>query len=119
MDSTVFTTFEDGQYIAGTDEFSSIFVRYTDFDTAQEQSATLMNAISTETAYIPFISVAFDPEQNPEIEMARTIGNVLGMLGVIALVVSGFLVVNVINAIVVEQKRQIGVMKSLGATRLG
>jgi ABC-type antimicrobial peptide transport system permease subunit len=33
------------------------------------------------------------------------------------MVVSGFLVVNVVNTIVVEQKRQIGVLKSIGATR--
>ena len=38
-------------------------------------------------------------------------------LGVIAMVVSGLLIVNIINSIVGEQKRQIGVMKSLGATR--
>jgi putative ABC transport system permease protein len=37
------------------------------------------------------------------------------MLGIVALLVSGFLVVNVISSIVVEQKRQIGVMKALGA----
>ena len=33
------------------------------------------------------------------------------------MIVSGFLVTNVISAIVLEQSRQIGVMKSLGATR--
>ena len=41
----------------------------------------------------------------------------MGALGVIAMVVSGLLIVNIINSIVGEQKRQIGVMKSLGATR--
>ena len=39
------------------------------------------------------------------------------MLAIMAMVVSGFLVANVISAIVLEQNRQIGVMKSLGATR--
>ena len=41
----------------------------------------------------------------------------MSALGVIAMVVSGLLIVNIINSIVGEQKRQIGVMKSLGATR--
>ena len=38
-------------------------------------------------------------------------------LGIIAMVVSGFLVLNIINSIVGKQERQIGVIKSLGATR--
>ena len=41
---------------------------------------------------------------------------VLGMLGVMAMVVSGFLVTNVMNAMVVEQRQQIGTLKSIGAT---
>lgn len=42
----------------------------------------------------------------------------MNVLAVLAMIVSAFLVVNVINTIVVEQRRQIGVMKSLGATRI-
>ena len=61
MTSTVFTTFDDGQYISGIQDFTSLFVRYTDFDTAQAKSTDLTNTISTETSYIPFYSLVFDP----------------------------------------------------------
>lgn len=116
MTSTVFTTYTDAQYISGIEGFTSIFVRYTDFATAEAQSSNLTNVIANESTYIPYVSFVFDPAENEQIKGAANISGVLGMLGIIALVVSGFLVVNVINAIVVEQKRQIGVMKSLGAS---
>ncbi|HRW08436.1 MAG TPA: FtsX-like permease family protein, partial [Caldilineaceae bacterium] len=44
-----------------------------------------------------------------------TIQLILGILGTLALVLSGFLVFNVVTAIVAQQTRQIGVMKAVGA----
>jgi putative ABC transport system permease protein len=41
---------------------------------------------------------------------------ILGVLGVLALGLSGFLVINTMNAIVTQQVWQIGVMKAVGAT---
>ena len=58
-----------------------------------------------------------DPAQNFFLTGAEEITGIFTVLGVIAMVVSGLLIVNIINSIVGEQKRQIGVMKSLGATR--
>lgn len=44
-----------------------------------------------------------------------TILIILTSLGVLALILSGFLVINVITALLTQQTRQIGVMKSIGA----
>lgn len=44
-----------------------------------------------------------------------TIRIILSSLGVLALLLSGFLVVNVIGALLAQQTRQIGVMKAVGA----
>lgn len=44
-----------------------------------------------------------------------TIQLILGILGTLALVLSGFLVFNVVTAILTQQTRQIGVMKAIGA----
>jgi putative ABC transport system permease protein len=41
---------------------------------------------------------------------------ILTVLGVVCLLMSGFLVVNIISALVTQQRRQIGVMKALGAS---
>ncbi len=44
-----------------------------------------------------------------------TVLMILGALGLLAVVLSGFLVVNVVSAILTQHRRQIGVMKSIGA----
>lgn len=44
-----------------------------------------------------------------------TIQLILGVLGTLALVLSSFLVINVVTAILTQQTRQIGVMKAIGA----
>ena len=46
----------------------------------------------------------------------RTFGTIIGGLGVFALILSGFLVVNTTLAIIAQQKRQIGMMKAVGAS---
>jgi putative ABC transport system permease protein len=48
-------------------------------------------------------------------EFLPTILLILGSLGILALVLSGLLVTNVIMAILTQQTRQIGVMKAIGA----
>jgi putative ABC transport system permease protein len=56
-----------------------------------------------------------EPGQHFVEEFLPTILLILTALGVMALVLSGFLVVNVIAAILTQQTRQIGVMKAIGA----
>ena len=116
MTGTVFTTLEDAQYISGIQNLTGLFIRYDNFVTAQADATRLTSAISNNTPFTPFYSFLFDPAQNEQVSGAQSTSNVLGMLGIVALAVSGFLVVNVISSIVVEQKRQIGVMKALGAS---
>ena len=58
-----------------------------------------------------------DPAESFYITQTEEMTSMLSMLGIIAMIVAGLLVLNVINSIVGEDKRQIGVMKSLGATR--
>lgn len=115
--ASVFTTFEDGQYIAGFVGVNSFLVRYTDFATAEEQADRFYASIAVETPYVPVFNLVDNPAESLFITQVAAITNVLSMLGVIAMIVSGLLVANIINAVVGEQKRQIGVMKSLGATR--
>ena len=115
--ASVFATFKDAQYIAGFVGFSAFYVRYTDFATAKEQADRFYASIAQETPYVPAFNYIDDPAESFIITAVGQVTDMLSMLGLIAMVVSGLLVVNIINTIVVEQKRQIGAMKSLGATR--
>ena len=55
------------------------------------------------------------PGQHPVEQILPTILLILAVLGSFSLVLSAFLVINTISAILTQQTRQIGIMKSLGA----
>jgi putative ABC transport system permease protein len=55
------------------------------------------------------------PGEHPANEIVQTFLLILGVLGGIALLLSGFLVVNTISAVLAQQIPQIGVMKAVGA----
>ncbi|MGB0387803.1 MAG: FtsX-like permease family protein [Ardenticatenaceae bacterium] len=55
------------------------------------------------------------PGQHPVEEILPTILLILAILGSFSLLLSGFLVINTISAILTQQTRQIGIMKSIGA----
>ena len=55
------------------------------------------------------------PGRHPANDLLQGFFLVLGFIGALALVVSGFLVVNTVSAILAQQTRQIGIMKAIGA----
>jgi putative ABC transport system permease protein len=116
-EASVFAAYDDAQSIAGFAGFSALYVRYIDFPTAEVQARTLAATLAQETPYVPVADFKEDPAANTFISITQQITGVLTMLAAVAMIVSGFLVFSIINTIVVEQKQQIGVMKSLGATR--
>ncbi|GAB4518561.1 MAG: hypothetical protein OHK0046_26330 [Anaerolineae bacterium] len=107
---------DDVNYITASTGLSTFLIRFVDYATALDQEDAVLNAVS-DTPYRVVFSLVQDPAQNPIIQNAQTLAGTMTLLAFIALVVSGFLVINVVSAIIVEQKRQIGVMKSIGATR--
>jgi putative ABC transport system permease protein len=58
-----------------------------------------------------------EPGEHPIAQIVDTLVLLLGVLGLFSLLLSGFLVVNTIGALLTQQTRQIGVMKSIGARR--
>lgn len=59
-----------------------------------------------------------DPGVHPMQDMVDAVLIVLGVMGALSLGLSGFLIINIINAILARQIDQIGVMKAIGATLL-
>jgi putative ABC transport system permease protein len=116
-EASVFATFDDAQTLGGFAGFNTLYARYNDYPTAQAQADSLYVAIAQETPYIAVFGYTDDPAESFYITGTEELTSMLSMLGIIAMIVAGLLVVNVINSIVGEDKRQIGVMKSLGATR--
>jgi putative ABC transport system permease protein len=56
-----------------------------------------------------------EPRQHPAEAIIPTILLILGALGILALVLSMFLIINTIESILTQQVRQIGMMKAVGA----
>jgi len=114
---SIYPRFEDGQYMIGLTGLNDFWFRFTDYAVAEHQADGLVEYIARNTAYSPAFVESQDPAENQLVTNAELFANLMSILALISLVVTGFLVVNVISSIVTEQKRQIGVMKSLGATR--
>lgn len=55
------------------------------------------------------------PLQHPVELVLGTLVAILATLGLLALLISGFLIINTITAILTQQTRQIGIMKAIGA----
>ena len=83
--------------------FSAFYVRYTDFPTAKEQADRFYASIAQETPYVPVFNLVDDPAESFLITGAGELTGIMSFLGIIAMVVSGLLIVNIINSIVGEQ----------------
>ncbi len=116
-DASLYASYEDARYVAGFTGFSSIYARYADYPTAEREVDDFLAAVGEVSPYIVVFNFMEDPADNIMIRISLQYTGVVTTLAMLAMLVSGFLVINVISTIVLEQKRQIGVMKSLGATR--
>jgi putative ABC transport system permease protein len=62
-----------------------------------------------------FSTAVPDPGKTPVQQILDALFVILGVLGALSLLLSGFLVVNTVNATLAQQTRQVGVMKAIGA----
>ncbi len=117
-DVSFYARSEDALYIGGASGYNAYRARFDSVETAQDQEDTFKTYLSDNTPYKVVFSTVSDPAQNQLITGAQTLTGTLTFLAFLALLVSGFLVINVISSIVVEQKQQIGIMKTLGASQV-
>ncbi len=59
--------------------------------------------------------LAFTPGEHPLQFFLTAMSTLLGAMGILSLLLSGFLIVNTLAAILAQQIRQIGIMKAIGA----
>jgi putative ABC transport system permease protein len=114
---TMYATASDAPALSGVEGMNMIVIRFTDFETAKASQETVQAYINDHTPYSAVFVMASDPQKNQAVQSTEQFAAILSALAIVAMLVSGFLVLNVVNNLVIEQRRQIGVMKSLGATR--
>jgi putative ABC transport system permease protein len=61
------------------------------------------------------MSITAEPGQLPLDEILQAVLLLMGVLGILSLFLSAFLIINTVSALLAQQKRQIGVMKAIGA----
>jgi len=115
--NSVYATYADAQEIVGFAGFSSIYARFDTYATARQQSSSFRKTLSEGTSYDIAFYLLTDPEDNVLLVAVQQFSRVLVILATVAMIVSSFLVTNVISTIVSEQRQQIGAMKALGATQ--
>jgi putative ABC transport system permease protein len=62
-------------------------------------------------------TIVFKPNQHWATDNSKAFTAILSLIGVMSLVMSGFLVINTISALLAQQKKQVGVMKAIGANQ--
>lgn len=117
-EDSIYAQYADAQAILGLPGYNVFAVRYEDFELAEAHFKDIQGVINDHTPYFPVYALMEDPADSRIVRDTKSTGAVLSLLAMVAMVVAGFLVVNVINSIVVEQKKQIGTIKSMGGTRV-
>jgi putative ABC transport system permease protein len=87
----------------------------------KEWAKQVVNRVKDKTeksGYTIPLSMIAEPGQLPMDDVLQGILLLMGLLGVLSLFLSIFLVVNTVSALLAQQKRQIGVMKAVGGSTL-
>ena len=99
-------------------DFNQLHLRVADKPFDEAHITTVAQMAADKMARAGFTVFWMDvptPGEHFAQEFLPTILLILGILAVLALVLSGFLVINVVTAMLAQQTRQIGVMKAMGA----
>jgi putative ABC transport system permease protein len=113
-----FATQETVAWLADREEgFNRLNVRLASFseEGAEAAGEQIQDRLERMDLYVGGYEV-FDPEVHWFQEQMDAVLLILTVLGVLSLGLSGFLIVNMMNATVAQQVWQIGVMKAVGAT---
>ncbi len=95
-------------------ELAIVALKPNDEKYAQEVVSRVKDKAEKAGYTIP-LSMSAEAGQLPLDDILQTILLILGVLGVLSLFLSVFLIINTFSALIVQQMRQIGVMKAVGA----
>jgi len=116
-EAAFYAAYDDAQQIIGFTGYSSIYVRFENFSIARQEAGNVRKTLTNSSPYKIVFYLLDNPDQNAFIVGVRQLDRVLVILAVVAIIVAGFLVTNVVSTIVAEQRQQMGAMKAMGATR--
>jgi putative ABC transport system permease protein len=98
----------------GFNELHIVATRPDDKAFAQQVVNEVKRKAESSGLTIPTV-LASEPGQVPLDDILQAILLLMGVLGTLSLFLSAFLIINTVSALLTQQKRQIGVMKAVGA----
>jgi putative ABC transport system permease protein len=112
-----YVSFETLEWFGEEHGFNELYIVAedpNDKESAQQVTNEVKNKAEKNGLTIP-MSTTGEPGQLPLDEILQAVLLLMGVLGVLALFLSAFLIINTVSALLAQQKRQIGVMKAVGA----
>ncbi len=113
-----YITMDDLEWLGETRDFNQIdFVAAEhplDRSHVQHVAGLIRNKIENSGREVIF-TLVFEPGKHWADDTMRAMLLILGVLGGLSLLLSGFLVVNTITSLLTQQIRQVGIMKAIGA----
>ncbi|MGL4650458.1 MAG: ABC transporter permease, partial [Caldilineaceae bacterium] len=116
--ATGYITFDTLERLGYDRSYNQLYVRVAGdaSDQAHNEAVAQVVADKVEKAGVTVFRSFVPPPGKHEMQQFLTpMLLILGAMGVLSLLLSGFLVVNIISALLAQQTRQIGVMKAIGA----
>ncbi len=116
---SAYITSDTARWLGESGEFSQLLITVAgdrhDIAHIKQVVSQVRDKIEKSGRAVDFVNIPDPPGMHWADSVLVAIMVVMSVLGVISLLMSGFLVVNTIGALLTQQTRQIGVMKSIGA----
>ncbi len=112
-----YISFETLEWLGEDHGFNELYIvakNQADKEFAQQVTNQVKNKAEKNGLTIPMSTTA-EPGQVPLDDILQAVLLLMGVLGLLSLFLSAFLIVNTVSALLAQQKRQIGVMKAIGA----
>jgi putative ABC transport system permease protein len=107
------------EWMGGSVEYSTLLLTVSEHGNDEahvREVAGLVSEKVKKSGREVFVTVVYHPGEHPIQQILDALLALMGGMGMLAVLLSGFLVINTLSALMGQQIRQIGVMKAVGAT---
>jgi putative ABC transport system permease protein len=107
------------QWLSGSNDLTQLFFTVQENKTDEEHVKRVAGTVSdkiSKSGREVYGSFVYRPGQHFAADTTSALGALMSFLGAFSVLLSGFLVINTINALLAQHTRQIGIMKSIGGT---
>ncbi len=120
LDGTIYAyvTFETLEWLGEPRDYNEMYIVVEGDKYNKEHVQVVANEVRNKiekSGRSVLMTIVLEPGKHPLSDAMQTIVLLLGVLGFFSLLLSGFLVINTISALLAQQVRQIGIMKAIGA----